>query len=289
VGSTFTVDLPAEVVVSEEGAELITPAVEAAVVATGRTVLVIDDDADTRELYRRTLEKSGYRVLVAAGGEPGLALAKSCRPDAITLDVMMPGMDGWSVLSALRSDGATADIPVLMATMLRDQQLGFSLGATDYLTKPVDAARLRSVIARYLDAGVEKALVIEDDPANREMLRRLLTKAGLRVFEAADGAEGLEVARRERPGVILLDLMMPVMDGFEFLACLRRDLEINQIPVVVVTAKNLTPADREKLNGGVQSVIQKGGMDRDQLLREVCRLLAQTSDLKAPHGQDPPR
>ncbi len=288
VGSTFTVDLPVEVVQRESTVdELEAEVVE--VVATGRTVLVVDDDSDARELYRRTLEKSGYRVLVAAGGEQGLELAKSCRPDAITLDVMMPGMDGWSVLSALRSDRTTADIPVLMATMLRDQQLGFSLGATDYLTKPVDAARLRAVIARYLDGGVDAALVVEDDAANREMLRRLLEKAGLRVFEAANGAEGLDVARRERPGVVLLDLMMPVMNGFEFLACLRRDPELKRIPVVVVTAKNLSPADRENLNGGVQSVIQKSGMDRDQLLQDVCQLLAQTSDPTASHGQDPSR
>ncbi len=292
VGSTFTVDLPLEVKEPVEEAEnsgVATPDDAVQVAAAGRTVLVIDDDADTRELYRRTLEKSGYRVLVASGGEQGLELAMSCRPDAITLDVMMPGMDGWSVLSALRNDKVTAEIPVLMATMLRDQRLGFSLGATDYLTKPVDAARLRTVIGRYLDGGVDAALVIEDDLANREMLRRLLEKAGLRVFEAGDGAEGLDVARKERPGVILLDLMMPVMDGFEFLACLRRDPELNQIPVVVVTAKNLSPSDREKLNGGVQSVIQKGGMDREQLLQDVCQLLAQTSNPTASHGQDSPR
>ncbi len=285
-GSTFLVDLPAEVIeLTEDAGETLSAGLDAVVPnPAGRTVLVIDDDGDTRELYRRTLEKSGYRVLVAAGGEAGLELARSGRPDAITLDVMMPGMDGWSVLSALRSDPATAGIPVLMATMLRDQQLGFSLGATDYLTKPVDAGRLRDVIGRYVDRGIDAALIVEDDADSREMLRRMLEKAGLVVHEAADGREGLDVARRESPGVILLDLMMPVMDGFEFLACLRRDARLNQIPVVVVTAKNLSATDRENLNGGVQSVIQKDGMDRDQLLREVCKLLAQTSDPNAPNG-----
>ncbi|MGC1481537.1 MAG: response regulator [Chthoniobacterales bacterium] len=295
-GSTFVVDLPAEVsepvaekdgngaaqaVSPDEGVNDESPTVS---LRESRTVLVIDDDADARELYRRTLEKSGCRVLVAGNGETGLALARSAHPDVITLDVMMPGLDGWSVLSTLRADPHTAGIPVLMVTMVREQKLGFSLGATDYLTKPVDANQLRALIGRHLSDGVEVALVVDDHAENREMLKRLLEKAGLRVCEAADGQEGLAVARRERPGIVLLDLMMPVMDGFEFLACAQVDADLQTIPVVIVTAKDLTPADRERLNGGVQAVIQKSGLDQDDLLREVCGLINKATERKVSHG-----
>ncbi len=276
-GSTFVVDLPMEVLAGDVVGGTDGEESQRADLPEGRRVLVIDDDPDARELYRRTLEKSGYRVLVAAGGEEGLALARSARPDAITLDVMMPGIDGWSVLSSLRSDAVTADIPILMVTMMRDRALGFSLGASDYLTKPVEAERLRTVVGRYVE-GAESAMVVDDCAENREMLRRLLERAGLRVFEAADGREGLEVARRERPGVVLLDLMMPVMDGFEFLDRARADADLKDVPVVIVTAKDLSQTDRDRLNGGVQAVIQKGGMDRDALLREVCELISKTPD-----------
>ena len=291
-GSSFVVDLPIAVSDPDPDEPEADPSgpddtdVEGPIVPLrqSRTVLVIDDDSNARDLYRRTLEKIDCRVLVASSGEDGLELARTVQPDAITLDVMMPGMDGWCVLSSLRADPLTANIPILIVTMIRDQELGFSLGATDYLTKPVDSGQLRTLISRHLADGVEVALVVDDHSENREMLRRLLEKSGLRVTEAADGREGLEVARRERPGIILLDLMMPVMDGFEFLACVQSDPILQPIPVVIVTAKDLDVADRERLNGGVQAVIQKSGLDRDALLREVSQLISKATDRRVSDG-----
>jgi signal transduction histidine kinase/CheY-like chemotaxis protein len=281
VGTTFRVDLPAIV---PEAAEL-QPAAPTASATTKpgvrKTVLVIDDDPDAVDLMKRTLEKAGFHVITAASGAAGLEVATKEKPDAITLDVMMPGMDGWSVLTTLKSNPATASIPVVMVTMVQDRQLGFALGAADYLTKPVDAEKLRAVISGHSGKKDTQALVVEDDPNNREMLRRILEKQGLDVIEAENGSVALEQLVTHRPAIILLDLMMPVMDGFEFLSILRQTPDLRHIPVVVVTAKDLTGADRARLNGSVQDVIQKGAMDRDRLLREVCDMIAQTQKTRS--------
>jgi GAF domain-containing protein/CheY-like chemotaxis protein len=269
-GSTFTMRLPAVVVeASVEPAPVASAASEPQVAGT---ILVIDDDATVRDLMQRFLVKEGFRVALAAGGEDGLRLARELRPDAITLDVMMPGMDGWAVLSALKADPDLADIPVIMLTIVDDKNLGYALGASDYLTKPLDRERLLSVLNKYRrDAPV---LVVDDDATLRELLRRILEGAGYTVVEAENGRVALERLRTLAPGVILLDLMMPEMDGFEVVAEMRRHETWRTIPIVVVTAKDLTAEDRQRLNGYVERILEKGAYSRDTLLAEVRDLVA---------------
>ena len=185
---------------------------------------------------------------------------------------MMPGMDGWAVLSALKADPDLADIPVIMLTIVDDKNLGYALGASDYLTKPLDRERLLSVLNKYRrDAPV---LVVDDDAALRELMRRVLEGAGYTVVEAENGRVALERLRTMAPGVILLDLMMPEMDGFDVVAEVRRHEAWRAIPIVVVTAKDLTAEDRQRLNGRVERMLQKGAYTRDTLLAEVRDLVA---------------
>jgi len=273
-GSTFTVELPVQV--GAAAAEPETPAAPALPAEIPkRTVLVIDDDPLAADLMKRSLERAGFAALLAADGASGFELARSQQPAAITLDVMMPGMDGWSVLTQLKSDPATAGIPVIMVSMLQDRSLGYALGAADFMTKPVDQNKLREVLAKHCGGARRNVLVVEDDPANREMLCRLLEREGIVATESANGSLALEELARQKPDLILLDLMMPIMDGFEFLSVLRSKPEWMRIPVVVVTAKDLTEEEREFLRGSVQDVMQKGAMDRDRLLKEVCEMIAQ--------------
>src|SRR5204862_2899850 len=186
------------------------------------TVLVIDDEASVRDLMQRFLTKEGFRVVTASGGEDGLRYARELRPDAITLDVMMPGMDGWSVLSALKADPAVADIPVVMLTIVDDRNHGYTLGASDYLMKPVDRDRLLALLRRYQNGSARRVLVVDDDAGTRTVMRSFLERDGWTVSEAENGLAALELVGRERPSLVLLDLRMPVMDGFEFVAELRR-------------------------------------------------------------------
>jgi signal transduction histidine kinase/DNA-binding response OmpR family regulator len=270
-GTTFTVDLPRN---PQEPPAVLGREVPASGTGDSQAaVLVIDDDADAADLLRRTLEKQGYHVMVATSGARGLELARKMRPAAITLDVMMPGMDGWSVLSALKSDPATASIPVIMVTMLQDRSLGFALGASDYLTKPVEAAKLHAVLAAHHIQSEAPVLVVEDDPGNRSLLVRLLQKEGLPAAEAENGASALEAMRLKRPALILLDLMMPVMDGFRFLEEVAKAPEFAEIPVIAITAKDLTPSERDSLLGSVTGIIEKGAVDREQLMERITGII----------------
>jgi len=241
-------------------------------------VLVIDDDPTIRELLARSLSRDGYEVLLAEDGAHGLELARTEKPVAITLDVMMPGIDGWGVLRALKADAATVSIPVIMITIVDDKSLGYTLGAAEYLTKPIDRGRLLEAMHRLQspvgEGPVGDVLVVDDEPHVRELTRRTLEAEGLSVREAADGQEALDQVAHQRPGMIILDLMMPVMDGFEFLLRLRRDPDTADLPVVVVTAKDLTEQDRARLKGQVHQVMQKGGFRREELLNEVRRTVA---------------
>ena len=269
-GSTFTIRLPVETPVTGEppGAK------SAASNGSGAgTVLVIDDSEQARELIRRFLVGEGFSVLEAADGESGLALARQHRPDAITLDVLMPGRDGWAILAALKAEPEVADIPVIMLTMLDDRNLGLALGASDFMTKPIDRDRMRAVLARYRRDGASDVLLVEDDPATRDLLRRLLEGDGWTVAEAENGRAALGALGRHVPALILLDLMMPVMDGSQFAAELRKVDAWRDIPIIVITAKDLTAEDRRALNGDVQGVLQKGAFSRETLLREIQSLM----------------
>jgi GAF domain-containing protein/DNA-binding response OmpR family regulator len=269
-GSTFTMRLPAEV--AEPREEIGAPAATAVAPGGAGTVLVIDDEPAVRDLMQRALGREGFRVVTAAGGEEGLRLARELRPEAITLDVLMPGLDGWAVLSALKADPALADIPVIMLTIMDDKNLGYALGAADYLTKPIDRERLSAVLKRYRrDLPI---LVVDDDPALRELVRRLLEREGYAVQEAENGRAALARLREAPPGLIVLDLMMPEMDGFDFVTAVRADEAWRAIPIIVVTAKDLTPDDRQRLNGYVEAILQKGASSRDALLAEVRAMVA---------------
>ncbi|HTM52132.1 MAG TPA: response regulator, partial [Bryobacteraceae bacterium] len=285
-GSIFTVTLPAHVnnerapeAAEIEAAETSYPQPPAG----ASVVLVIDDDLRVHDLLRRSLAKEGFRVEVASTGEEGLRMARQYRPEAITLDVMMPGMDGWAVLAALKADPHLADIPVVMLTIVDNQNMGYSLGAAEYLTKPIDRDRLAAVLKKYAGEGnTRSALVVDDEEDGRNMLRRQLESDGWLVTTAAHGRQALEALRRSRPSVILLDLLMPEMDGFQFVDELRRQPEWRDIPVVVVTAKDLTPEERLRLNGHVGIVLQKGSYESEDLLRETGRLVASRIRSQAP-------
>jgi len=276
-GSTFTVALPKEVrdPVTEGNALLEQEnSPTRAARRNGMSILVIDDDATVRDLVQRALGKEGFQVHIAADGKRGLELAKELKPAAITLDVMMPGMDGWAVLTSLKADPATAGIPVIMMTIVDDKNLGFALGAADYFAKPIDWQRLTRVLNKFRKpASPQTALVVEDDPNTREMLRRTLQKDGWQVAEAANGRLGLEQLASNVPALILLDLMMPEMDGFEFLEALRKQPEYRDITVLVLTAKDITEEDRRLLNGGVERIIQKSDATPAELLGLVRELL----------------
>ena len=274
-GSAFTLRLPAVVRDPEPSAEQEVPREEALAMQKGDLVLVIDDDPAARDLMRRYLTKEGFRPETASSGEEGLRLARSLAPVAITLDVMMPGMDGWAVLQHLKADPETQEIPVIMLTMVDDKNIGFALGATDYLTKPIDRARLSGVLERYrCSEGGCGVLLIEDDAATREMMCAMLTREGWTVSEAVNGRIALERLETIRPDLILLDLMMPEMDGFEFVYQLRAHPEWHTIPIIVLTAKDITTEDRLRLNGCVEKILQKGACDRDALLQEIRTLVA---------------
>ena len=289
-GSTFTMELPAEVTdaqpagiapIPSTSEPSQTPVVETAYDDT--PILVIDDDPDVRQLLQRYLLAEGFPVLTAASGEEGLWTAREVRPRAITLDVMMPGMDGWSVLSELKKDPHLAQIPVLLCTILDDKHLGFALGASEFLTKPVNRNQLIALLRKHAHGLTpRKVLLVEDDPVSRAMLSRLMQKEGWTVIEAENGGVALERMSRERPGLILLDLMMPVLDGFDFVNEIRKDEANRSIPIIVVTAMDLTPEDHRRLSGHVEAILRKGGRSADELLREISALVVASSGQGAP-------
>jgi len=277
-GSTFTVRLPAKVTLPEveEPVEPPPPSPEPEVLAppAKNTVLVIDDEPTVLDLVSRFLTKEGFNVVTCSSGEEGLRKAREVHPIAITLDVMMPGMDGWAVLTALRADPYLASIPVIMLTIVDDKNLGFALGASDYMAKPIQRERLLAILDKYRrDNGHPHVLIIEDDPVTRQVMQRTLEVEGCVVSEAENGLVGLERVAEDRPDLILLDLMMPEMDGFGFIAELRKTPVWRSIPIVVVTAKDLTEEEWRQLNGHVERILQKGAYTRDQLLREVLDLV----------------
>jgi PAS domain S-box-containing protein len=287
-GTTFTVWLPAESTPTEPdaGPEPAPPA--AGEPSRGPDVLVIDDEPTARDLLTRVLTREGFRVRAASDGPGGLAAAAAARPDVIVLDVSMPRMDGWAVLSALKADTRLAEVPVVMHSMIDNKGLGFALGAAEYLTKPVDRDRLVAVLSRVTRVGsAGPVLLVEDDENTRRALRRALEAHGWAVDEAAHGRLGLERMSAAKPAVVLLDLMMPEMDGFEFLGEVRRHAEWDDVPVVVLTAKELTAEDRARLNGQVERVLRKGAAGPDDMVREVRRAVAAYA--RRPDGPVAPR
>jgi PAS domain S-box-containing protein len=272
VGSTFSVLLPATVIDAsvEEPTPDEIPIEPRAGIDTAGSVLVIDDDPSVRDLLTRFLTKEGFHVVCASDGAEGLRLSKLLRPSVITLDVLMPRLDGWSVLTALKNDPETAEIPVVMVSMTDQTSLGYTLGATDYLVKPVERERLVAMLHKYRRNNKQlDVLIVEDDSLERQRLRPVLEQSGCNVAEAENGRIGLDWLEQHRPDLILLDLLMPEVDGFTFVNTLASRKEWDAIPIVVVTAKDLTVEDRHRLNGQVEGILQKDAFSREELLAAV--------------------
>lgn len=240
----------------------------------------MEDDARGRELVHDYLVQAGYRVATVAQGTPAVEQARALQPAAITLDVLLPGCDGWEVLQALKADPATRDIPVVMVSIVDNEHLGYALGAAAYLVKPVAQADLLRTLARVSRASEARgvpvaarpaatALVVDDESQAREMVAAFLEPAGYRVLRAASGEEGVAQARASRPDVLLLDLLLPGLNGFEVVEQLKADATTRAIPIVILTAQDLTPADRAALNGQIAALVAKDGFTRERFLAEL--------------------
>ena len=275
-GSTFTVRLPfAAGGVAEPPAAR---AAKAAAAEPGRDyVLVIDDDETARELIADCLAQAGFAVITAANGVEGLKRAKEYHPIAITLDVIMPDIDGWTVLAALRGDPELADIPTVMATIVDERRHGMTLGAVGYLTKPIDREKLVGLIAKYrAPSGPTRVLVVEDDAMQRERIRSWLGPQTWLLIEAENGRVALDRLRECIADVIILDLMMPEMDGFQLVAEMQKHPVWNQIPIIVVTARDLTVEDHARLNSGIEMVLRKETFSPTTLIERVRQVVAKS-------------
>ncbi len=291
-GSTFTIELPriASAVLAPSGLggagdsqSAANSAIKTDVIRGGTirgeairgTVLAIDDNPDALDLISRSLSKDGYRVIMATSGEAGLVLARSHRPDIITLDVMMPQMNGWQVLAAIKADVHLSTTPVVLLSVVENNEIAMALGATDCLTKPIDWGKLQVCLDRLLPRNdPDRILVVEDDPASSELVTRILQKDGWKIEKASNGREAFACMEASPPSLVLLDLMMPEMDGFELVARLRTHPTLSKIPVLVLTSKMLTPEDHARLNGRVLDVLSKGTTERNDLLEAVRRAQA---------------
>jgi CheY-like chemotaxis protein len=272
IGSTFTIRLPDQ---SFAPAAVEAPGRVAAAADGRATVLVVDDDASVRGLLAKTLESEGYRVIMAGNGVEALALARQHRPQAITLDVMMPQLDGWGALKELKADAELRDIPVIMVTVLNERGMAIPLGAADFVTKPVDRQRLAAILREHCaNRGNASILVVENDPPTREALCHSLTRMGYATAASITGRDGLDwLASHPAPNLIVLDLMMPEMDGFEFLRELRRQPAFAHVPVIVVTAKELTQEDARILRGQTERIIVKDQTYLNELAAAVREAL----------------
>lgn len=278
-GSIFTLNLPQ---IAQQFEEDIASNIDENITPSGifhphytKTVLVIDDNHNDRRFLHRYLTGEGYNVALATNGQQGLQMALEIVPDLITLDVMMPEMDGWETLVRLKNNPKLAHIPVVMSSIIEDRHLAQTLGAVDYLIKPVDKQRLVNVLDKHITRNEGCILVVEDDKDSREMLCRMLIQEGWSVQPAANGLKAIECLKAEQPLLILLDLMMPEMDGFEVIKTVRHNPDWYNIPIIVVTAMDLTTVEHSLLAEQVTNIFQKGKYNKQQLLTEVQALVEQ--------------
>lgn len=267
-GSVFALVLPARY---RPALAAETLAQEADIIESGPSVLVIDDDRALHEVLGTKLKRQGFRVHHAFGGAQGLAMVQHLRPEAIILDVIMPQVDGWSVLGAIKADPALAEIPIIVMSMAGDQrELGFILGADDFLTKPFDEDQLFASLRRlHAPNPVIDVLVLDDDQLSSAVLARMLRRSGISVQECRSGREGLASMERVRPNVIILDLMMSDMSAFDFLDTLKHDERFARIPVLALTARQISSADQARLSEGVRQIMQKGSFKAEELVASV--------------------
>ena len=259
-GSSFIMTLPDQPLAAAAPAASALPVSASPEEGTGLTVLVVDDDPAVHDLLTAALAKENYRLLHARDGAEALEILRKTPPDIVTLDVMMPKVDGWSVLGVMKSDPALDHIPVIMVTIVDDRNLGYSLGASEFMTKPIDRSRLLSLVRRF--AGHEaqaRVLIVDDDPEVRDIVRTTLESSGLKTFQAVNGRAAIEwLKSHPPPSLILLDLMMPEMDGLEFLNRIQHQDELVDVPIVVLTAKELTEQERTFLAERTLLILSKG-------------------------------
>jgi signal transduction histidine kinase/CheY-like chemotaxis protein len=282
-GSAFSVILPIQ-----RGAVRVNTLVEGSVHkkvgSGGRCILAIDDNPDVLDLMIEKMAGSGYDIVTATRGDEGLRLARELRPDVITLDIMMPRLDGWQVLRGLKDSPETRDIPVVVLSILENRALGFSLGAAEYLIKPVTRDRLLEVLDRLALPGEGPILVVDDSPDTRAQVTEALTGSGHTVVAMSSGPEALAYLEADRPRLVVLDLMMPEMDGFEVLMRVRERYSSQELPVVVFTARDLSAQERETLAFATHKVISKARTPVDRLideLRALLRTLRPTDDAES--------
>jgi CheY-like chemotaxis protein/anti-sigma regulatory factor (Ser/Thr protein kinase) len=288
-GSTFGFTLPAG---SEESALESVPqaspdsgAAPGPAPGPGPTVVVVEDDRRSFDLLRVYLEAAGARVVSARDGKEGLDTVRRLSPAGVVLDILLPGIDGWEVLAQLKADPATAAIPVVVVSMLDDRGRGFGLGAAEYLVKPVGKEQLLAALYRAAAMPERKhtLVAIDDDPLAIELVRANLEPEGWTVFGAANGQEGIALVRERQPSAVLLDLLMPGMDGFQVVEALRADPETKAVPVVILTSKSMTQEDKERLQGRITYVARKTELD----LSGLAGILRWASTSRQSPGSEP--
>ncbi len=281
-GSTFYFNLPiegppseAEDAEKESGEEELTLPEGTPEEGSGPLILCVDDDTGVINLYRRYLHVRGYRVFGLTDSNRVVDVAERLDPYAITLDVMMPHKDGWEVIRDLKDNPETSDIPVIICSIVSEQERGISLGAADYLVKPIMEEDLVTALDRLDgDSGSHKVLVVDDHASDRHLLRRMIeSQDGYEVVEAAGGEEAIALIEEVRPHIIILDLMMPKVDGFAVLEAIKAKEATRSIPVVVVTAKELSEEEHQLLNHRVETLVHKGVLDQEELLEDVAAAL----------------
>jgi CheY-like chemotaxis protein len=248
-------------------------------------ILVVDDEVFARELLGGYLE-SEYRIVTAKSGDEAVQKAQQLRPDGITLDVLMPGGGGFDTLAALRRTPERANIPIIMVSIVDQKQAGFALGAADYLIKPIRKSVVLETIRKHVPHTNDDAsiLLVDDDPKTLELLEEILRSAGYETQSVRSGARALEVLSSKLVSAVLLDLMMPGMDGFEVLRHIRKEDSLNELPIFVITAKSLTQSELTVLKSQTQALLQKTGSWHQQLIVELERVV-QSRKLAKSAGQ----
>jgi PAS domain S-box-containing protein len=275
VGSTFTLIFPSTVINESEIVDKDLP-IENDINQSQKNniVLVIDDDENSRDILKRYLEKENYSVLLANNSRSGIEIAKNQKPDVITLDIMMPDNDGWSTLQLLKDNPITQNIPVIMVSIASDKETAITLGAVDALMKPIDKVLLIDAVSRNIDTSLKQnILIVDDDEVNRGLIRRYLRDSKLNIYDAVNGADALSKLSSIIPDLILLDLMMPVMNGFEFLENIRQNDDYKQVPIIVITSKSLSSDEFNFLNSNTLGVLQKGDLTKSDLNQQLKNIL----------------
>ncbi|HEY2599029.1 MAG TPA: response regulator [Candidatus Dormibacteraeota bacterium] len=289
-GSIFTISLPLRAHVERANGALSETVTAKAVDPNRPLILVVEDNPAAIELMTRNLETGGFRTVVARAGSEVVSIASQQQPIAITLDILLPGLDGWEVLSQLKKDPRTSSIPVIVVSVVDNPELGIALGALEYFVKPIDGSALLRSLSRFnfrraLGRDEFRVLVVDDEPANREVVTGILEPAGFTVIAAAGGSQAIDLARSCGPDLVLLDLMMPDISGFEVVEALRANPATKRTPIMVLTAKDLTEADKQQLSGQVSTILNRGSTGAADLLGLLRQVVA---DVKVKASADRP-